>query len=77
MVKRKKFYSENTNRLPTKPNSAFKNFRQVIQKCHMMYVLVPADKAANNVVVVCRLHFIKTLKQDARLTNRHLLMRSL
>ena len=26
--------------------------------------MVPADKAANNVVVVCRLHYIKTLKQE-------------
>ena len=30
----------------------------------MKYVLVPADKAANNVVVVCRLHYINTLKQE-------------
>ena len=27
------------------------------------YVLVPADTAANNFVVVCRLHYINTLKQ--------------
>ena len=26
--------------------------------------MVPADKAANNVVVVCRLHYIITLKQE-------------
>ena len=26
--------------------------------------MVPADKAANNVVVVCKLHYIKTLKQE-------------
>ena len=26
--------------------------------------LVPADKAANNIVVVCRLHDITTLKQE-------------
>ena len=32
---------------------------------HFKYVLVPADKAANNVVVVCRLlHYINTLKQE-------------
>ena len=35
-----------------------------IQEFHRKYVLVPADKAANNVVVVCRLHYIKTLKQE-------------
>ena len=26
--------------------------------------MVPADKASNNVVVVCRLHYINTLKQE-------------
>ena len=26
--------------------------------------MVPADKAANNIVVVCRLHYIDTLKQE-------------
>ena len=26
--------------------------------------MVPADKAAHNVVVVCRLHYINTLKQE-------------
>ena len=26
--------------------------------------MVPTDKAANNVVVVCRLHYINTLKQE-------------
>ena len=50
-----KFYSQNTNLLPPK---------QGIQEFHRKYVLVPADKAANNVVVVCRLHYINTLKQE-------------
>ena len=31
---------------------------------HMKYVLAPADKAANNVVVVWRLYYINTLKQE-------------
>ena len=44
-----KFYSQNTNLLPPKPKSTF---RQGIQDFHRKYVLVPADKAANNVVVV-------------------------
>ena len=26
--------------------------------------MVPGDKAANNIVAVCRLHYIKTLKQE-------------
>ena len=35
-----------------------------IQEFHRKYILVPADKAANNVVVLRRLHYINTLKQE-------------
>ena len=58
--KRIKFYSHNTNLLPPKPKSSFRH----IQEFHRKYVLVPADKAVNNIVVVCRLHYINTLKQE-------------
>ena len=64
MDKRIKFYSQNTNLLPTKPKSSFRHLKQGIQEFHRKYVLVPADKAANNVVVVCRLHYVNTLKQE-------------
>ena len=37
--------------------------KQGIQEFHRKYVLVPADKAANN-IVVCRLHYINTLKLE-------------
>ena len=59
--KRIKFYSQNTNLLPPKPKSSFRHLKQGIQEFHRKYVLVPADKTANNVVAVCRLH---TLKQE-------------
>ena len=62
--KRIKFYSHNTNLLPPKPKSSFRHLKQGIQKFHRKYVLVPADKAANNIVVVFRLHYINTLKQE-------------
>ena len=45
-----KFYSQNTNLLPPKPKSTFRHLKQGIQDFHRKYVLVPADKAANNVV---------------------------
>ena len=45
------FYSRNTHLLPPKPKS-FRHLKRGIQDFHMNYVLVPADKAANNVVVV-------------------------
>ena len=35
----------------------------------MNYVLVPADKAANNVVIVLRLYYINTLKRELVDTN--------
>ena len=72
--KRIKFYSQNTNLLPPKPKSSFRHLKQGIQEFHRKYVLVPADKAANNVVVVCRLHYINTLNRNLmvqRLTKRH------
>ena len=50
--KRIEFYSRNTILLPHKPKSSFRHLKQGIQEFHRMYVLVPADKAANNVIVV-------------------------
>ena len=41
-----------------------RHLKQGIQEFHRKYVLVPADKAANNVVVVCRLNYISALKQE-------------
>ena len=34
--------------------------------------MVPADKVANNVVVVCRLHYVNTLKQELDGTRAYL-----
>ena len=59
-----KFYSLNTNLLPPKPKSTFRHLKQGIRDFHRKHVLVPADKAANNGVVVLRLHYINTLKQE-------------
>ena len=44
--------------------TSFRHLKQDIQEFHKKYVLVPAGKAANNVVVVCRLHYINTFKQE-------------
>ena len=52
MDQRINFYSQNTNLLPAKPNSTFRHLKQGIQDFHRKYVFVPADKAANNIVVV-------------------------
>ena len=38
--------------LPPKPKLSFRYLKHGIQEFHRKYVLTPADKAANNVVVV-------------------------
>ena len=58
------FYSNNLDLLPPKPKLSFRYLKQGIQEFHRRYVFAPADKAANNVVVVCRLYYINTLKQE-------------
>ena len=58
------FYSNALDLLPPKPKLSFRYLKQGIQEFHRKYVLAPADKAANNVVVVWRLYYINTLKQE-------------
>ena len=50
--------------LPRKPKISYRYLKSGIEELHWKYVLVPADKAASNVVVVWRLHYIDTLKQE-------------
>ena len=69
--KRIKFYSHNTNLLSPKPKSSFRHLKQGIQEFHRKYVLVPADKTANSIVVFCRLHYIDTLKQELNCTKAY------
>ena len=54
------FNSQNTNMLPRKPKISYRYLKLGIQEFHRKYVSVRADKAANNVVVVWRLHYINT-----------------
>ena len=46
------FYSHNTNMIPRKPKIIYRYLISGIEKFHSKFVLVPADKAANNVIVV-------------------------
>ena len=49
---RVKFYQQNTHLLPPKPRFTIRNLKAVISNFHSKFVLVPADKAANNIVIV-------------------------
>ena len=60
------------NLLPPKPKSSFRHLKQGFQEFLRKYVLSPADKAANNIVVVCRLHYVNTLKQELDGTRAYL-----
>ena len=46
------FSSQNTNLLPPKPKTSLRHLNLGIQEFHKKYVLSPAHKAANNIVVV-------------------------
>ena len=46
------FYCNNLDHLPPKPKFTFRHLKKGIQEFHRKFVLAPADKAANNVVVV-------------------------
>ena len=38
--------------------------KDTLHKLHANYVLVPVDKAANNVIVACKKYFIDTLVEE-------------
>ena len=70
----------NNNLITLSLNLLLRHLKQEIQEFHGKYVFVPADKAAYNSVVVCRLHYINPFKQNLtvpRLTERLLLLRRL
>ena len=46
------FYCNNLDLLPPKPKFTFRHLKKGIQEFHRKFVLAPADKAANNVVVI-------------------------
>ena len=50
--KRITFYKDKHNLLPPRPKTSFRHLKQVLQNFHSKFVLVPADKASNNVIIV-------------------------
>ena len=43
--------------------------KDTLHKLHAIYVLVPADKAANNVIIVCKKYYIDTLVKELGINN--------
>lgn len=46
------FYSSNDHLLPPKSRLTFRHLKQGIQEFHSKFVLVPADKASNNIIII-------------------------
>ena len=40
--------------------------KDTLHKLHANYVLVPADKAVNNVIIVCKKYYIDTLVKELK-----------
>jgi len=55
----------------TRKTSIFKNphVTKHLSYLHDKYVVVPADKALNNIVLVCKLHYIDCLKTELGIDN--------
>ena len=43
--------------------------KDTLHKLHANYVFVPADKAANNVIIVCKKYYIDTLVKELGINN--------
>ena len=48
------FYCNNLDLLPPKPKFTFRNLKKGVQEFNRKFVLAPADKGVNNVVVVLK-----------------------
>ena len=46
------FYKSNSHLLPPKPRVTHRFLKQAISNFHSNYVLAPADKASNNVIII-------------------------
>jgi hypothetical protein len=48
-----------------------RNHINYLQDFHSKYVLVPADKAANNVIVVCKKYYLEVVLRETTLTSTY------
>ena len=46
------FYQSNTHLLPPKPKVTFRYLKKAIEEFHTKFVLAPADKAHNNIIII-------------------------
>ena len=64
-----KFVKNKITKLKSKAQQKTKDFYNVskaLKKCHESFILVPADKAANNVIVVCKAYYLQSLISELK-----------
>ena len=50
---------------------SMKSLKKKMEKLHRKYVFAPADKAANNVIISCKRHYVEVLKGELNSTNTY------
>ena len=70
------FYKRNIALLPPRPRFNFRHLKRGIQDFHNRFVLTPADKASNNVIIVWRIHYINIQTEELNSTNAYTLTSS-
>lgn len=58
------FYRKNPGLLPIQSRYSVNNLKFDIKDIHREFILVPANKASNNVVVIWKLYYIKVIKEE-------------
>ena len=53
------------------PSRSVKSLKKKMEKLHRIYVFAPADKAANNVIIICKRHYVEVLKGEFNSTSTY------
>ena len=47
------------------------SLKRKMEKPHSKYVFAPADKAANNVIIICKRYYVEVLKSEMNFTSAY------
>ena len=54
------------------PSRSVKSLKKKMEKLHRKYVFAPADKVANNVIIICKRHYVEDLKGELNSTSTYI-----
>ncbi|MDA3086495.1 hypothetical protein OFO27_08180, partial [Campylobacter sp. CS_ED1] len=58
------FYLSNPKLLPPDPTYSLSDLKRDLIDLHKKFIFVPADKAANNIIIICRSYYIDILRKE-------------